>query len=51
MATPYIMVYNTTNLLYYLLPYHDIKDDFTEDKMTTFLDNVLSGKERVKDLL
>lgn len=41
------MVYNGTDFLYYLKYYEDLKDDFNEKKMVAFLENILSGKERV----
>ncbi|KAK3746383.1 hypothetical protein QZH41_018215, partial [Actinostola sp. cb2023] len=46
LSSPYIMVYNATDMLYYLMYYDDIKDDLNEEKMVAFLENVLSGKER-----
>jgi len=41
------MVYNGTDYLYYLKYYEDVKDGFNEKDMVDFLENILSGNERV----
>lgn len=41
------MVYNTTDHVYYLMQYSEIKDEFTEQKLTFFLDDILEGHAKV----
>jgi len=40
------MVYNTTDHVYYLMQYSEIKDEFTEQKLTSFLDDILEGRAK-----
>lgn len=43
LAAPFLMVYNTTDQVYYLMQYSELKEDFTEEKLTVFLNDVLEG--------
>lgn len=44
---PYLMAYNTTDQVYYLKQYSEIKDEFTEEQLVSFLEDVLEGRAKV----
>ena len=41
------MAYNTTNHVYYLKQYSEIKDELTEQQLASFLQDVLEGQAKV----
>ena len=41
------MAYNTTDQVYYLKQYSEIKDEFTEEQLVSFLEDVLEGRAKV----
>ena len=41
------MAYNTTDQVYYLKQYSEIKDEFTEEQLVSFLEDVLEGGAKV----
>lgn len=41
------MAYNTTDHVYYLKQYSEIKDEFTEQNLVSFLNDVLEGRAKV----
>ena len=41
------MAYNTTDQVYYLKHYSEIKDEFTEEQLVSFLEDVLEGRAKV----
>ena len=47
MSAPFLMAYNSTNHVYYLKQYSEIKDEFTEQQLVSFLENVLEGRAKV----
>lgn len=47
LTAPFLMVYNTTDHVYYLKQYSELKEDFSEEKLTSFLDDVLEGRAKV----
>ena len=47
LTAPFLMVYNTSDHVYYLKQYSDLKEEFTEEKLTSFLDDVLEGRVKV----
>ena len=48
LAAPFLMVYNSTDHVYYLKQYSELKEEFTEDNLTSFLNDILDGHEQVK---
>ena len=47
LPAPYLMAYNTTDQVYYLKQYSEIKDEFTEEQLVSFLEDVLEGRAKV----
>ena len=47
LPAPYLMAYNTTDQVYYLKQYSEIKDEFTEEQLVSFLEDVLEGRVKV----
>ena len=47
LTAPFLMVYNSTDQVYYLMQYSELKEDFTEEKLTVFLNAVLKGNVKV----
>ena len=41
------MAYNTTDQVYYLKQYSEIKDELTEEQLVSFLEDVLEGRAKV----
>ena len=41
------MVYNSTDHVYYIQQYSEIREEFTEDNLISFLDDVLGGRAQV----
>jgi len=41
------MAYNTTDHVYYLKQYTEIKDELTEEQLASFLQDVLEGRAKV----
>lgn len=41
------MAYNTTNHVYYLKQYSEIKEELTEQQLGSFLQDVLEGRAKV----
>ncbi|XP_073233579.1 protein disulfide-isomerase TMX3-like [Porites lutea] len=46
LPAPYLMAYNTTDQVYYLKQYSEIKDEFTEEQLVSFLEDVLEGRAK-----
>lgn len=46
LTAPYLIAYNTTDHVYYLKQYSEIKEEFTEQQLITFLDDVLEGRAK-----
>ncbi|XP_068725493.1 protein disulfide-isomerase TMX3-like isoform X2 [Montipora capricornis] len=46
LAAPFLMVYNSTDHVYYLKQYSELKEEFTEDNLTSFLNDILDGHEQ-----
>ena len=44
------MAYNTTNHVYYLKQYSEIKEELTEQQLTSFLQDVLENRAKVTEL-
>lgn len=42
------MAYNTTNHVYYLKQYSEIKEELTEQQLASFLQDVLEGRAKVQ---
>ena len=47
MSAPFLMAYNSTNHVYYLQQYSEIKEEFTEQQLVSFLEDVLEGRAKV----
>lgn len=47
LPAPYLMAYNTTDQVYYLKQYSEIKDEFTEEQLVSFLEDVFEGRAKV----
>ena len=45
------MVYNTTDHVYYLKQYSEIKDELSEQQLTSFLQDVLEGRAKVSSVI
>lgn len=43
------MAYNSTDQVYYLKQYSELREEFTEDNLVSFLDDVLGGRAQVSD--
>ena len=41
------MAYNSTDQVYYLKQYSELREEFTEDNLVSFLDDVLGGRAQV----
>lgn len=46
LTAPFLMAYNTTDHVYYLKQYSDIKDELTEQQLASFLEDVLEGQAK-----
>lgn len=46
MSAPFLMAYNSTNHVYYLKQYSEIKEEFTEQQLVSFLEDVLEGRAK-----
>ncbi|KAL9974978.1 hypothetical protein ACROYT_G012090 [Oculina patagonica] len=46
LTAPFLMAYNTTNHVYYLKQYSEIKEELTEQQLTSFLQDVLEGRAK-----
>lgn len=46
MSAPFLMAYNSTNHVYYLKQYIEIKEEFTEQQLVSFLEDVLEGRAK-----
>lgn len=45
------MAYNTTDHVYYLKQYSEIKDELTEQQLASFLQDVLEGRAKVGSVI
>ncbi|XP_067054514.1 protein disulfide-isomerase TMX3-like isoform X2 [Acropora muricata] len=44
LTAPFLMAYNSTDQVYYLKQYSELREEFTEDNLVSFLDDVLGGR-------
>lgn len=49
LTAPFLMAYNSTDQVYYIKQYSELKEEFTEDNLISFLDDVLGGRAQVND--
>ncbi|KAJ7360441.1 Protein disulfide-isomerase tmx3 [Desmophyllum pertusum] len=46
LSAPFLMAYNTTDHVYYLKQYSEIKEELTEQQLASFLQDVLEGQAK-----
>ena len=51
LTAPFLMAYNTTDHVYYLKQYSEIKDELTGQQLTSFLQDVLEGQAKVSSVI
>lgn len=51
LTAPFLMAYNTTDHVYYLKQYTEIKDELTEEQLASFLQDVLEGRAKVSSVI
>ena len=51
LTAPFLMAYNTTDHVYYLKQYSEIKDELTGQQLISFLQDVLEGQAKVSSVV